>query len=110
MVTQGWYLRFFVPENQRHHGVLVYEWLLECANKMGIPGGSAFVAIAGFGRHHHLREEAFFELSGEVPVEIAFAVKPEQVELLLNHVRAAGLDLVYIKSPAEFGRVMEKSQ
>jgi len=110
MTTHGCYLRFFAPENQRHHGVLVYEWLLEEANKMGVPGGSAFVAIAGFGRHHHLREEAFFELSGEVPVEIAFAVDAAQAEQLLDHVRAAGLNLIYIKSPAEFGTVMEGSQ
>ena len=104
----GWYLRFFAPENQRHHGKLVYEWLLEEANRMGIPGGSAFVAIAGFGRHHKLREEAFFELSGEVPVEIAFAVDAAQAESLLQRLRSERLDLVYIKSPAEFGTVLEE--
>jgi PII-like signaling protein len=109
-VTNGFYLRFFALESDRHHGVLVYEWLLEAARRLGIPGGSAFVAIAGFGREHTLHEEAFFELAGKVPVEIAFAVRAEQAEQLLAHVREAGLDLVYIKSPAEFGTVLETSK
>lgn len=107
MATSGYYIRFFAPENRKHQGRLVYEWLLDEANKMGIPGGSAFVAIAGYGRHHKLRAEAFFELSGTVPVEIAFAVNEEEAGRLLAHLREAGLDLVYIKSSAEIGTVME---
>jgi len=62
---QGIYLKFYVQENRRHHGILAYEWLLEEARKLGIHGGSAFRAIAGFGRHGKLHEEHFFELAGE---------------------------------------------
>ena len=39
---QGIYLKFYVQENRRHHGILAYEWLLEEARKVGIHGGSAF--------------------------------------------------------------------
>jgi len=49
------YLKFFVIENQRHAGQLVYQWLLREASTLGLPGGSAFRAVAGFGRHHVLR-------------------------------------------------------
>ena len=51
---QGSLLRFYVHEGQRHHGRLVWEWLLERANELGIRGGSAFRAMAGFGRHHEI--------------------------------------------------------
>ena len=43
---QGVYLKFYVLENRRHHGILAYEWLLETARQLGLPGGSAFRAIA----------------------------------------------------------------
>ena len=71
---QGVYLKFYVQENRRHHGILAYEWLLETARKLGLHGGSAFRAIAGFGRHGRLHEEHFFELAGDLSVEVGFAL------------------------------------
>ena len=46
-------LRFYVHETRRHHKhkSLLFEWLLGQAKVMGIHGGSAFLAVAGFGRH-----------------------------------------------------------
>ncbi|MGE5028228.1 MAG: DUF190 domain-containing protein, partial [Betaproteobacteria bacterium] len=51
---QGVCLKFFVSEMQRHGSELLYEWLLERARDMGIAGGTALRAIAGFGRHGRL--------------------------------------------------------
>ena len=42
---QGSLLRFYVHEGQRHQRRLVWEWLLEKANGLGIRGGSAFGVI-----------------------------------------------------------------
>ncbi|MBS1221689.1 MAG: hypothetical protein H6R23_1309 [Proteobacteria bacterium] len=58
---KGTYLKFYVHEHRRHHGILLYEWLLERARKLGIHGGSAFRAIAGFGRHGVLHEDVINE-------------------------------------------------
>jgi PII-like signaling protein len=59
-MSNGHFLRFYAREDQRHHHMLLWEWLLQQANKMGIRGGSAFHAMAGFGRHHVLHEQLFF--------------------------------------------------
>ena len=67
---QGYFLRFYVHENHRYRSRLVWEWLLEQANKIGIRGGSAFRAMAGFGRHHVVHESHFFELAGTLTVEV----------------------------------------
>jgi len=56
----------------------VWEWLLEQANGLGIRGGSAFRAMAGFGRHHVLHESHFFELAGTLTVEVEFIVTDEE--------------------------------
>jgi PII-like signaling protein len=49
----GSFLRFYVHEGHRHHHHLVWEWLMQQANKLGIRGGSAFKAMAGFGTASH---------------------------------------------------------
>ena len=36
---QGSFLRFYVNAAQEHHGVLLWEWLLDQGNKLGIRGG-----------------------------------------------------------------------
>lgn len=99
----GTYLRFYVHENRKHHGMLVYEWLLETAKKAGIHGGSAFRAIAGFGRHGVLHEQHFFELAGDLTVKVEFLLSEEQAEMLLGVLRREQLHVVYAKVPAEFG-------
>jgi len=105
---QGIYLKFYVQEKRRHHGVLAYEWLLEQARKTGIPGGSAFRAIAGYGRHGRLHEEHFFELAGDVPVEVGFALSEEEAQRFLAHLAGEKLRMFYIKVPLEMGVIGEE--
>lgn len=102
---QGVYLKFYVHENRRHHGILAYEWLLEEAKKLGMHGGSAFRAIAGFGRHGVLHEEHFFELAGDVPVEVGFALTETEAQDFLAHLAGEKLKLFYVKVPIEMGFV-----
>jgi PII-like signaling protein len=100
---QGSFLRFYVHEGQRHERRLVWEWLLEQANGLGIRGGSAFRAMAGFGRHHVLHESTFFELAGSLTVEVEFIVSDEEAHELLQQVRATGIRVFYACLPALFG-------
>jgi PII-like signaling protein len=102
---KGTYLRFYMHENRRHHGVLLYEWLLETAKKAGIHGGSAFRAIAGYGRHGVLHEQRFFELAGDLTVEVEFLLSDEEAERLLSALRSERVPVVYAKVAAEFGAI-----
>ena len=81
---QGSFLRFYVHENQRYERALVWEWLLGQANALGIRGGSAFRAMAGFGRHRVLHESTFFELAGTLTVEVEFIVTDAEAQQLLQ--------------------------
>lgn len=100
---QGTCLKFYMHENRNHRHTLAYEWLLEQAKKLGIHGGSAFKAIAGYGRHGVLHEDHFFELAGDLPVEVVFMVSAEEAERLLEMIRNEGLTLFYVRMPAEYG-------
>ncbi len=102
---EGCYLRFYLHENQRCHGRLAWEWLLDQANRIGIRGGSAFRAMAGFGRHHHLQEDHFFELAGSLTVEVEFIVTEAESRQLLDLLHREKLRVFYAHIPARFGVV-----
>lgn len=104
---KGSSLRFYLHENQKHRGMLLYEWLLEEAKKRGIHGGSAFRAMAGFGRHGVLSEQHFFELAGQLTVLVEFIVTEREADELLGIVREDGAHLFYARFPAEFGIIDE---
>jgi PII-like signaling protein len=102
---QGSFLRFYVHEGQRHHHGVVWEWLLMQANKLGVRGGSAFRAMAGFGRHHKLNEVKFFDLKGSQVIEVEFVVTDQEAQQLLDLVHRERIGLFYAYIPARFGAI-----
>ncbi|HQR52255.1 MAG TPA: DUF190 domain-containing protein [Burkholderiales bacterium] len=101
----GSFLRFYLHENQRYHGILLWDWLLEHAARLGIRGGSAFRSMAGFGRHHVVHTDHFFELASNLTVEVEFIVNDEEAKRLIALIEKAGVRLFYARIPARFGVV-----
>jgi PII-like signaling protein len=98
-------LRFYVHESHRLHRRLLWEWLLAEANRMGVAGGSAFRAMAGFGAHRVLHEDRFFELQGSLTVEVEFVVTEAEAQRLIDRVSREKTRAVYAVIPARFGVV-----
>ena len=96
-------LIFYVTEKQLHAGKPLYEWLLDEARELGILGGSAFRAIAGFGRHGRLHEDTFFELAGELAVKVEFVLEDNLAEQILQRVRAQNLNVFYVRYKVQSG-------
>jgi len=99
---KGICLKFYAYEFQKHRGILLYEWLLEFAKKEGVEGGTAFRAIAGFGRHKNLHEEHFFELAANVPIEVTFILDKKDSSQFLEVLKKEKLDLFYTKTAIEY--------
>jgi len=102
---KGTLLRFYVHENRKHAHIALYEWLLEQARALGIRGGSAFRAIAGFGRHGILHEEHFYELAADLTIEVEFAVNDDEATRLLDLLQRERISVFYARIPAEFGAI-----
>lgn len=98
-------LKFYVAEKQRYNGKLLYEWLLEEAKKIGAPGGSAFRAITGFGRHGRMHEETFFELAGELPIQVEIVLESALADRLIDALRGYQLNLFFVRYEVESGVV-----
>jgi PII-like signaling protein len=104
-IMTGTVLRFYVHENRTFRHVALFEWLLEQAKKLGIHGGSAFRAVAGYGRHGILHEEHFFELAADMTIQVEFVVTNEQADKLLDLLRRERVSIFYARVPAEFGTI-----
>jgi PII-like signaling protein len=98
-------LIFYVSEKQHQAGMPLYEWLLEEAKGLGIHGGSAFRAIAGFGRHGRLHEDTFFELAGELAVKVEFILDDKLAEQIMERVRVQSLKVFYVRHKVQAGFV-----
>jgi uncharacterized protein len=90
-------LKFYLTEKQRHNGKLLYEWLLEEARKIGIEGGSVFRSIAGYGRHGQMHDESFFELAGELPIQVEFVLDAELADKFIAILQSHQLNLFYMR-------------
>lgn len=99
----GVYLKFYAHENHRHRGRLVYEFLIDVAMDLGLPGCSVFRAIAGYGHHNRRHDQSHVELQGSLPLEIVFALGEDQATQLLQRVQDEKLELFYIRMPADSG-------
>jgi PII-like signaling protein len=59
--------------------------------------------MAGFGRHHVVHEDHFFELAGSLTVEVEFIVTEEEADRLLQLLRREQVRAFYARIPAQFG-------
>jgi PII-like signaling protein len=96
-------LRLYIPANESHQDQALFEWVLERAMALGLSGGSAFRAIAGFGRHGTLYQEGFLDITANLPVQVEFMATEEQARQLINLLRAEHISVPYVLSEVEFG-------
>lgn len=94
-------------EFDKHDAMPLYEWLLEFAKKHEIEGGSAFRAIAGFGRQKQMHEEHFFELGSNVPIKVSFILQSENAHAFLALLKLHKINLFYDCYEVHYGSTEE---
>ncbi len=104
----GTCLRIYAHENRKVHGIAFHDWLLGEARAHGIHGGTAFKAVAGFGRFGVLHEARFFELAGDLTIAVEFIVSDVEADRILEAVRAAKLHVFYARFAVEYGVIEPK--
>lgn len=102
---KGVCLSFYLYEFQKHQGVLLYEYLLESAKKIGVSGGTVIKAIAGFGHDGKIHEEQFWDIASNVPIEVKFFLSQEQSKELLDSLEKEKVALFYSQIDSEYGLV-----
>jgi len=100
----GTLLRCYLHENQRHHSGRAWEALLAHANEIGIRGGSAFRAMAGFGRHHVVHDgPGLFAIDVMQTVVLEFLVMDDEARHLLGWAQQEGIGMFHARVPSRLG-------
>src|ERR1700720_1615244 len=81
---EGYLLRIFIGESDRHEGKLLYEWIVLKAREAGRAGGTVMRGIMGFGPHSRLHTFKIERLSQDLPVIIEIVDTREKLEQFLT--------------------------
>ena len=86
---EGYLLRIFVGENDKHAGRPLYEWLVTTARASGLAGATVLRGIMGFGAHSKIHTARIERLSEDLPMVVEIVDTREKLERFLAEIDSA---------------------
>jgi uncharacterized protein len=86
---EGFLLRIFIGESDRHEGKPLYEWLVLKAREAGLAGATVLRGIEGFGAHSRLHTAKILRLSADLPIVVEIVDALEKIEAFMPVVDGA---------------------
>src|SRR5437879_1195324 len=81
---EGYLLRIFIGESDRHDGKLLYEWIVLKAREEGLAGATVMRGMMGFGAHSRMHTFKIERLSQDLPIIIEIVDTREKLEKFLS--------------------------
>ena len=81
---EGYLLRIFVGESDRHSGKPLYEWIVLKAREQGLAGATVLRGLMGYGAHSRLHTFKIERLSLDLPVIVEIVDSREKLEAFLD--------------------------
>lgn len=95
---EGYLLRVFLGESDKHDGKPLYEWLVLKAREAGLAGATVLRGIEGFGAHSRLHTAKILRLSEDLPIVVEIVDSREKIEAFMPTVdRAIGEGLATLE-------------
>ncbi len=82
--SEGYLLRIFIGESDRHDGKLLYEWLVLKAREEGLAGATVIRGMMGYGAHSRLHTFKIERLSQDLPIIVEIVDTREKLEGFLT--------------------------
>ncbi len=82
--SEGYLLRIFIGESDRHDGKLLYEWIVLQAREAGLAGATVMRGMMGFGAHSRLHTFKIERLSQDLPIIVEIVDTREKLEKFLT--------------------------
>ncbi len=82
--AEGYLLRIFIGESDRHDGKLLYEWIVLKAREEGLAGATVMRGMMGFGAHSRMHTFKIERLSQDLPIIIEIVDTREKLEKFLS--------------------------
>jgi PII-like signaling protein len=83
---EGYLLRIFIGESDKHDGKPLYEWLLLQARTQGLAGGTVLRGMMGFGAHSRIPTFKIERLSEDLPIIVEIVDAREKLEAFLTSI------------------------
>jgi uncharacterized protein len=80
---EGYLLRIFIGESDRHDGKLLYEWIVLKAREVGLAGATVMRGMMGFGAHSRLHTFKIERLSQDLPIIVEIVDTRDKLESFL---------------------------
>lgn len=80
---EGYLLRIFIGESDKHEGRPLYEWIVLRARQEGLAGATVLRGMMGFGAHSRIHTFKIERLSEDLPVIIEIVDRREKLEQFL---------------------------
>ena len=81
---EGYLLRIFIGESDKHEGKPLYEWIVLKAREHGLAGATVLRGMMGFGAHSRLHTFKIERLSLDLPIVIEVVDAREKLEAFLT--------------------------
>ena len=81
---EGYLLRIFIGESDRHNGKLLYEWIVIKAREEGLAGATVMRGMMGFGAHSRMHTFKIERLSQDLPIIIEIVDTRAKLEKFLS--------------------------
>jgi PII-like signaling protein len=81
--AEGFLLRIFIGESDKHAGKPLYEWIVRQAREQGLAGATVLRGMMGFGAHSRIHTFKIERLSEDLPIIIEIVDTREKLEHFL---------------------------
>src|SRR5262245_337259 len=81
--ADGYLLRIFIGESDKHEGRPLYEWLVMQARERGLAGATVLRGLMGFGAHSRVHTFKIERLSLDLPIIVELVDRREKLEEFL---------------------------
>lgn len=80
---EGYLLRLYFGESDKHDGIALYEWIVRRARDRGLAGATVFRGIEGFGTKSRIHTAKLLTMTTDLPVVVEITDYKEKVEAFL---------------------------
>ncbi len=85
ITEEGYLLRVFIGESDRHGHHPLYEAIVIKARELGLAGATVLRGVMGFGRHSVLHTAKVLRLSEDLPMVIEIVDRLDKIEAFMPH-------------------------
>jgi len=80
---EGFLLRIFLGESDRHAGMSLYEWIVRKARENGLAGATVLRGLEGYGARSRIHTARILDLSTDLPIVVEIVDTLEKIEAFL---------------------------